>query len=130
MVNQSSSQHNTGSYSLSFYTQFDGSAVTLATVAVSVCSTNVYGLKVSGYLMAVPDAGQSDTLSSNNIVSVYSDAQAPVAQFGIQSVNTWTPFSGIFTQNTSNMTFLGVGIRAYSPWNGTIYLDDVKVAAP
>ncbi len=129
-VNQSASQHNTGGFSLSFYTQFDGSAVTLATVAVSVCSTNVFGLKVSGYVMAVPDPGQSDTLSSNNLVSVYSDAQAPVAQIGIQSVNTWTPFSGTFTQDTSTMTFLGLGFRAYSPWNGTIYVDDVKVAVP
>ncbi len=130
-VSQSASQHHSGSYSLSFYTQFDGQVTIDATVAVNVCAaaTNVYGLQVSGYVMAVPDTGYS-TLP-NNILSVYSDAMAPVIQLGIHSVNTWIPFVGTFTLSPGSLTFLGLDFKVTgAAWNGTLYVDDVTIAAP
>lgn len=130
-VTWSSSEHHTGSHSLSFHTEFDGGSVWDATVAVTICATDVLALQVSGYAMAVPDSGYS-TIPDGQCEKAYSDAQAPVLQF-CMTINEWVPFAGTFTNVNGSMTFLGLGLGfnvMEAPWNGTIYLDDVMIAAP
>lgn len=126
-VFQSASQHHTGSYSLAFYTQFDGDTVVAATVAVNVCATNVLGLQVTGYVMAVPDPDYSTPPFNKG--GVYSDSANGGNDFSISSTNTWIYFTGTFTQSPASITLLGLGLDA-GAWHGTIYVDDVMIASP
>lgn len=102
-------------------------------MGISVCGTDVSGLRITGSMMAQADPEYSSTPIPTNIVSIASGSQA-ISQFGMNNspLGTWVPFSAIFGAGSS-LSLLSIDLMFYpvaGNWTGTLYLDDIVIAAP
>jgi hypothetical protein len=85
-------------------------------------------------MMAVTDPEYSGTPIPSNIVAIASGSQT-LSQFGMNNAasGTWVPFSSALFGAGSSLSLLKIDLLFYpvtGDWAGTLYLDDIVIAAP
>lgn len=128
-----SSTHYLGFQSLSAKYRGNGADLVNFLFSASLCPSaiNLSGHRLTAHLMLVTKAGTTTPTSSyfyaSTSVTGGDEYRAAFNDGDFTADGSWVTLSGTIPAGATSVTKVQVFLQVFQPWEGTVYLDDVRI---